>query len=190
VEIETTTSPQAESGEMVILVDEHDREIGIAPKLDAHVDPPRLHRAFSVFVFDDACRMLLQKRARSKYHFGGLWTNACCSHPRPGETTADAARRRMREELGVDILLAEKFTFVYRAGDMASGLVEWEFDHVFTGVLEVDPVPNPAEVEDWRWIGETELTDEIARHSERFTPWFLIARAELLARSIDGSRDR
>lgn len=121
---------------------------------------------------------MLQKRAAVKYHFGGLWTNACCGHPRRGEPLEDAAHRRLREELGVDSALRRVFGFVYMAEDPASGLTEREFDHVFVGALHDSPHPDPSEIDALRWIEPDELVRDVAAHPERYTPWF----AELLER--------
>jgi len=137
-----------DAGERVVLVDERDREVGTAPKLAAHEDGA-LHRAFSVFVLNGHGELLLQRRADTKYHSAGLWTNTCCGHPRPGEPVAAAARRRLREEMGFDCEPAPAGTFVYRAE--VGGLVEHEYDHVFVGRHETDPLPDPAEVSEWRW---------------------------------------
>src|ERR1700743_3243063 len=120
--------------QQVVLVDESDKEIGVMEKMEAH-EKALLHRAFSVFIFDASGRMLLQRRALAKYHSGGLWTNACCSHPRPGETVQAAAERRLVEELGFSTPLCKAFEFIYRA-DFANGLTEYEFDHVFAGAFE------------------------------------------------------
>lgn len=165
----------------IVLVDEHDRPLGTCPKLAAHQNGGTLHRAFSVFLFDATRRMLLQQRAATKYHFGGLWTNACCSHPRPGEAVIDAARRRVREELGVDVELKAVLSFVYRAQDPQSGLTEHEYDHVFVGRLEGDAAPNPAEVAGVRWVETGELLDGVKAHPERYTPWFKIVLERVLA---------
>ena len=158
--------------EQIILVDEADREIGTSEKLAAHQHGGRLHRAFSVFLFDDAGRMLLQKRAALKYHFGGRWTNACCGHPRPGEEVGAAARRRLREELGVESELREVFTFVYSAEDPGSGLTEREVDHVLVGRFGGEARPDPDEVDALRWADCSELERDLAQHPERYTPWF------------------
>ncbi len=164
----------------VVLVDAYDAPTGEAPKLEAH-RRGLLHRAFSVFLYDSAGRMLLQQRAHAKYHSGGLWTNTCCSHPRPGEQTAAAAARRLREEMGVSCPLEPAFEFVYRAA-FANGLVEHEYDHVFVGRFEGSPRPDPAEVADWRWAGIEELRAEQARTPERFSAWFRIAFEKLHGR--------
>lgn len=166
---------RSERGEEVILVDEHDNPIGFEAKLEAHKHGGKLHRAFSIFVFDGAGRMLLQRRSRKKYHFGGLWTNACCGHPRRGEALLDAARRRLREEFGFDAELEELFTFIYRASDPESGLAENEFDHVLRGEFDGEPRPNPEEIDDWRWIGPAELAVNLQANPRCYTPWFAIA---------------
>jgi isopentenyl-diphosphate Delta-isomerase len=166
--------------ERVVLVDTADNEVGTAPKLQAHRTGD-LHRAISVFVFDSGGRMLLQRRADGKYHSGGLWSNTCCSHPRPGEPVATAARRRLHEEMGLDCELEPAFTFVYRA-DLDGGLTEHELDHVFVGTTDDSPEPDPDEVGGWRWIEPGEITREMESDPERFTAWFPIAFRELLER--------
>jgi isopentenyl-diphosphate Delta-isomerase len=164
----------------VILVDRTDAQIGVREKQAAHVTGA-LHRAFSVFVFDDAGRMLLQRRATAKYHSGGLWSNTCCSHPRPGESTAAAAQRRLLEEMGFHCPLEVAFSFIYRA-DVGGGLVEHEYDHVFIGRFRGEPLPYPAEVEAWRWASARDLVRELREQPGRFTYWFRIAFDELRAR--------
>lgn len=161
--------------EQVILVDSLDREIGSMEKIAAHEKGGTLHRAFSVFLTDRDGRWLLQQRAAGKYHFPGLWTNACCSHPRPGEGTEDAAHRRLVEELGCDCPLQERFQFEYRADSPAEGLTEHELDHVFTGICEGPFQPNPEEVSAIRWIVPEDLARELELHPEHFTPWFKLA---------------
>ena len=158
----------------IVLVDENDVAVGTSEKLAAHVNGGTLHRAFSVFLFDAEGRMLLQQRAATKYHFGGLWTNACCSHPRSGEPVIDAARRRVREELGVDVALRHAFGFVYRAEDPVSGLTEHEYDHVFVGRFDGETAPDPAEVAGVRWVEPGALLRDVEAHPERYTPWFKI----------------
>jgi isopentenyl-diphosphate delta-isomerase len=155
--------------EHVVLVDERDREIGTAPKLDAH-QSGALHRAFSVVLFDRAGRMLLQRRARSKYHSGGLWANTCCGHPRPGEPVTDAARRRLSEEMGVTAALVPVGSFRYRArlGD----LEEHEFDHVLVGRFDGTPAPDPEEVEAWRWLSPADAARELSASPAAFAVWF------------------
>jgi isopentenyl-diphosphate delta-isomerase len=156
----------------VILVDENDRQIGVAEKLAAHRDGGRLHRAFSIFLFNAAGEMLLQRRSRRKYHFGGLWTNACCGHPRPGEELVAAAQRRLGEELGIHVPLRPVFWLIYSASDEASGLSERELDHVLVGQAQGGLEPDPAEVEDLRWVDCDEVLLDATAHPERYTPWF------------------
>lgn len=163
--------------ERVILVDARDNAIGTADKLDAHREG-RLHRAFSVFVFNHRGEMLLQRRAKGKYHSGGLWSNTCCSHPRPGEATAEAAKRRLSEEMGFSCALDTVSAIVYRA-DVGNGLVEYEYDHLLVGRWSGSPDPDPGEVEDWRWIATDTLLVEVAKHPRRFTYWFRVALQEL-----------
>jgi isopentenyl-diphosphate delta-isomerase len=164
----------------VILVDESDQPVGFERKLAAHEDGGKLHRAFSIFIFNAAGEMLLQRRADGKYHFGGLWTNACCSHPRRGETLLDSAHARLRHEFGFDVPLEERFSFVYRAADAASGLTEHEFDHVLVGRFEGTPLPNPEEVGAWRWVEPRALLDDVDRFPERYTPWFKLVLHRVL----------
>jgi isopentenyl-diphosphate delta-isomerase len=169
--------------ERVVLVDADDVEIGTVEKMRAHLDGA-LHRAFSVFVFDRVGRMLLQRRAADKYHSGGLWSNTCCSHPRPGEDAAAGALRRLDEEMGFRCDLHSAFTFVYHA-DVGMGLTEHEYDHVFVGRFDGAPQPNPAEVEGWRWADVDDLRAEMDAHPERFTFWFRAAFREVLAHGLD-----
>jgi isopentenyl-diphosphate delta-isomerase len=159
--------------EQVILVDEHDCELGVAEKLQTHRDGA-LHRAFSVFVFDSAGRLLLQKRAREKYHSGGLWSNTCCGHPRPGETTAAAARRRLFEEMSFDCELRAAFGFLYRA-ELAGGMVEHEYDHVFLGRFDGEPAPDAGEVEGWRWLTLGELREDLKSRPGDYSYWLRAA---------------
>jgi isopentenyl-diphosphate delta-isomerase len=161
------------SEERVILVDADDREVGTAEKLTAHRQG-RLHRAFSVFLDDRGGRTLLQRRAEGKYHSGGLWSNACCGHPRPGESTMAAAQRRLREELGVDAPLRPLGAFTYRA-QVADGLVEHEVDHVFSGRLEVEPRPDPQEVAEWRWMPIDSLVADLEARPGQYSAWLKAA---------------
>jgi isopentenyl-diphosphate delta-isomerase len=156
--------------EMVILVNEFDHEIGLMEKQEAH-EKALLHRAFSVIIFNEKGEMLLQQRAFQKYHSGGLWTNACCSHPRPGESTIDAAHRRLGEELGFDCELKLHQTFIYRA-PFDNGLTEHELDHVFVGNYSIDPLFNPKEVNSFQWISIADLRFQLSENPERFTVWF------------------
>lgn len=176
------TPTDESAADEVVLVNERDEPIGSAPKLAAHLNGGRLHRAFSVFVFDSAGRMLLQRRAAGKYHFGSLWTNACCSHPRAGRPMVDSAGARLRYEFGFDVPLDPLFSFIYRAEDPASGLTEHEFDHVLVGRFDGTPSPNPEEIDAWKWVERDELIQEVAECPERFTPWFKIVLGRVLER--------
>ena len=156
--------------EQIILVDAEDREVGQGDKLDSHRLGLR-HRAISVCVTDSQGRMLLQRRALTKYHSGGLWTNACCTHPRPGETTERAASRRLQEELGVVCPLTFLFVTHYRA-DVGEGLIEDEMVHLFNGSYDGDVLPDQAEVLDYRWVSKDWLLKDLAEHSDAYTYWF------------------
>ena len=167
----------------VVLVDEGGRDIGTAPKLDAHQAPGQLHRAFSVFVFTSTGDVVLQRRAAGKYHFAGRWSNTCCSHPRPGETILAAAARRVAEEMGMACPLREVGTFRYDACDEASGLVERELDHLLVGTSDVAPSPDPAEVGEVRLLTLPALLADLAAHPDVYTPW-LPAAAALVAKAL------
>jgi isopentenyl-diphosphate delta-isomerase len=166
--------------ETLILVDENDNEIGTGEKLDVH-RKGILHRCFSIFIFNHKGEVLLQKRAKTKYHSGGLWTNTCCGHPKAGESTETAAHRRLKEEMGFDCPMSEKFTFIYRA-ELDNGYTEHELDHVFTGQFDGEINPNPDEADDYAWRPLDEIHDEINRHPERFTVWSALAFNEMLLR--------
>jgi isopentenyl-diphosphate delta-isomerase len=166
--------------ETVILVDHNDREVGGAEKLQAHREGS-LHRAFSVFVFNSRGELLLQQRARAKYHSGGLWTNTCCSHPRLGEGTEEAAHRRLVEEMGFDCELEEAFHFTYRV-EFGDGLVEHEFDHVFLGRFDGAPTPDPQEVGDWKWADTEALEKDLGENPGRYAHWFKLALPQVLSR--------
>jgi isopentenyl-diphosphate delta-isomerase len=159
--------------EQVILVDESDQPLGVMEKMEAH-RLAVLHRAFSVFIFNSQGEMLLQQRAQEKYHSAGLWTNACCSHPRPGEDTRAAALRRLREELGFTTDLQKLFEFTYRTA-YDNGLTEFEFDHVFVGTYDREISPDRAEVSDYRYQSLSEIEAELLSAPETFTSWFQLA---------------
>jgi farnesyl-diphosphate farnesyltransferase len=159
--------------EHVILVNERDEPIGVEEKIRAHLTGA-LHRAFSVFVFNSSCELLLQRRTSTKYHSRGLWSNTACGHPRPGETIELGSRRRLSEEMGFDSQLTRLFHFVYRA-ELEEGLVEHEYDHVLVGGFDGVPVPNCTEVAEWRWIDLANLRMEVEEHPERYTYWFRIS---------------
>jgi isopentenyl-diphosphate delta-isomerase len=164
--------------EQVILVDESDREIGTAPKLEAH-RTGALHRAVSVFLTDGHGDVLLQQRAASKYHSPGLWSNTCCGHPRPGEDVRTAGSRRLLEEMGIVCELEPAGTFHYRA-EFADGLCEHEIDHVFVGRWHARPHPDPYEVGAWRWMPLGELEAELGANRAAYTAW--VQRALAVAR--------
>lgn len=172
------------SEERVILVDEADVERGTAEKLAAHA-AGALHRAFSVIVFNRAGEMLLQCRAAGKYHSAGLWSNACCGHPRPGEDVRQAARRRLAEEMGIDCELEPLFHLRYHA-ELDGGLAENEYDHVFAGCFDEPLRPDPAEVQAWRWARMDHIRRDLAEEPERYTAWFPLLVDELAA---EGARD-
>lgn len=157
--------------DLVVLVDEKDNEIGTREKLSAHLSG-ELHRAISVFIFNSEKKMLLQRRALNKYHSGGLWTNACCSHPHPGETTMNAAKRRLREEMGMkEEMLKYVFNFTYKAF-LDNDLIEHELDHVFIGKTDDIPVPNTDEVNEWKYISVSELEEDLKENPAVYTHWF------------------
>ena len=161
------------SEEKVILVDKNDNQVGLMPKLEAHKKGV-LHRAFSIFIFNSKYELLLQKRASSKYHSGGLWTNTCCSHPREGEDTLDAANRRLDEEMGIKTSLRKVYDFIYKA-ELDNQLTEHEFDHVFYGVCDNDPILNKDEAEDFKWVDMEALNNDIIKNEDNYTVWFKIA---------------
>ena len=154
----------------VILVDEQDNEVGREEKLATH-KKGLLHRCFSIQLFNEKGELLLQQRAKKKYHCGGLWTNTCCSHQQPGETTLDAAKRRLQEELGITCDVKEVGTFIYKA-TFDNGLTEWEYDHVLIGTFTGMPQPNPEEVADWKWVSKEAVEKEVKANPEKFTVWF------------------
>lgn len=163
--------------EFVVLVDENDNETGLMEKMEAH-EKAILHRAFSIFIFNSKGEMLIHRRALTKYHTPGLWTNACCSHPRKSESLNDATNRRLMEEMGMRCSLKKAFDFVYKA-DVGQGLTEHEFDHVFVGTTDESPLINPDEVDSYKYISLPELRKWIAEQPELFTAWFKIAFKEL-----------
>lgn len=158
--------------EFVILVDENDKIIGTEEKLKAHQNA-NLHRAFSIFIFNDKDQLLLQQRALNKYHSAGLWTNTCCSHPRPGEETISAARRRLKEEMGFDSELIEAFSFKYKTA-FNNGLTENEFDHVFFGKHNDDPILNSQEANAYKWVDLKWLEQNMEDEKEIYTVWLKI----------------
>jgi len=159
--------------DQVVLVNERDEPIGVMEKMEAH-QKGLLHRAFSVFIFDSNGKMLLQQRASEKYHGAHLWTNACCSHPMPGEELMVAAQRRLQEEMGFTTELVEIFSFIYRA-QVENNLVEHELDHVFAGQYERKILPDPHEVSAFYYERMDQIKYEIETTPGKFTAWFKIA---------------
>ena len=169
------------TADQLVLVDENDTPIGTAGKMETHTRA-RLHRAFSVVVFNPTGETLIQRRAAGKYHSAGLWSNTCCGHPAPNEPIAVAARRRLAEEMGFDCELREIFSFRYTAR-LDNGLAENEFDHVLLGdVTAISPRPEPAEVSAWKWISMHDLQLDMERHPDLYTHWFKLLQAELQSR--------
>jgi isopentenyl-diphosphate Delta-isomerase len=158
--------------ENVILVDTHDNAVGQMEKLRAHLKG-ELHRALSVLIFNSTGEVLLQQRAFSKYHTPGLWSNTCCSHPRPGEDSLEAATRRLKEEMGFSALLNKSFDFIYKA-HFDNGLIEYEFDHVFFGTFDGEPLINHEEANDYKWVSPGILMEDMRSNPEIYTVWFRI----------------
>lgn len=154
----------------VILVDKDDRQMGVTGKMEAH-HKGLLHRAVSVFITNSRGEWILQRRALDKYHSNGLWTNTCCTHPYPGETTIDAAKRRLREEMGIECNLFDLFTFIYRE-KLDNELTEHELDHVFFGVTDDVPEINTIEVEEWEAVSFRDLQEDIIKNPSGYTFWF------------------
>jgi isopentenyl-diphosphate Delta-isomerase len=159
--------------QQVILVNENDEQVGTIEKIEAH-RKALLHRAFSIFIFNNKEEMLLQQRAKNKYHSPGLWTNACCSHPYPFENTENAAIRRLAEELGFTTALQKIFDFTYKS-EFDNGLTEFEYDHVFIGEYTGMVIPNTQEVSDCCFMNMREIESGLLSHPKKFTPWFHIA---------------
>ena len=158
--------------EQVILVNENDEQIGLMPKMEAH-EKAVLHRAFSVFVFNEQNQLMLQQRAAEKYHSPLLWANTCCSHQRDGESNLEAGKRRLQEEMGFVCELEEKTSFIYKA-PFDNGLTEHELDHVMVGYYNDEPVINRAEVENFKWMTVEEVKADMALNPEIYTEWFKI----------------
>ncbi|XOV67806.1 MAG: isopentenyl-diphosphate Delta-isomerase [Fluviicola sp.] len=163
--------------EYVILVDENDQELGRMEKMEAH-EKGLLHRAFSIFLFNEKNELLLQQRAHSKYHSGGLWTNTCCSHPRAGETVLEASHRRLMEEMGIEANMQTQFHFVYKA-ELDNELTEHELDHVVFGTFSGEPKINPEEVASWKYMSMEEIEADMKDHPEKYTAWFRIVFDEV-----------
>lgn len=161
-----------EKEKYVILVDEYDNELGTMEKIEAH-EKAKLHRAFSVFIYNDKNELMLQQRALTKYHTPGLWTNTCCSHQLLNESNIEAGKRRLHEEMGFSTDLKETISFIYKA-PFENGLTEHEFDYILVGNYNKEPNINPEEVNDWKWISLEDLESDIQKYPEKYTEWFKI----------------
>jgi isopentenyl-diphosphate delta-isomerase len=159
-----------DTGEYVILVDRKNRPVGTMEKLEVH-QKGLLHRAFSIFIFNSRGDLLIHRRALEKYHCGGLWSNTCCSHPRPDETTEEALQRKLIHEMGFTCELEKAFDFTYRS-ELDNGLIEYEYDEVFLGLYDGPVHPNPSEVMDHKFASVAELFLEISKNPASYTPWF------------------
>ncbi|MCL2280638.1 isopentenyl-diphosphate Delta-isomerase [Candidatus Saccharibacteria bacterium] len=153
----------------IILVDENDNQIGSGEKLQVHKDG-KLHRAFSIYVFNSKGELMMQKRHPQKYHSGGLWANTCCSHPRLGESLDHAVHRRLKEEMGFDCELTEKTQLIYKI-KVNNGLIEHEYLHVWVGRYDKDPVINKDEATDFKWISVDDLRKELAENGDAYSYW-------------------
>jgi isopentenyl-diphosphate delta-isomerase len=156
--------------EHVVLVDNNDNPIGTMEKLEAH-QKAVLHRAFSILLFNSKGELLLQKRAAGKYHSGLLWTNTCCSHPLPDESMEQATKRKLLQEMGIEVELEFAYKFIYKA-ELDKNLIEHEYDYVFIGQYDGDPTINPDEVDDWKYINLIKLKEDIRDNPDQYTAWF------------------
>jgi isopentenyl-diphosphate delta-isomerase len=170
------------SEQQVILVDENNNQIGVTEKIKAHREG-RLHRAFSIFVFNSQGEFLIQQRAKMKYHSGELWSNTVCSHPKPNETYDQAVHRRLKEEMGFDCELKKMFCFIYNTG-FENGLTENEYDCVFFGKYDDEPQPNPEEVMDHKWINLKKLDRDISQNPNKYSVWLKIALEKMKIKKI------
>lgn len=169
--------------EYVVLVDENGTEKGLMEKMEAH-EKGVLHKAISVIIYNSEGKMLIQQRALVKYHWPGIWSNSCCSHPRDGESYQDAAERRLQEELGFSVPLTKAFDFIYKATDEDTGLTEHELDYVFTGTYDEDFSFNPDEVNDIAWVEVEELLEDIKENPGKYSYWFKIILKEMQKREM------
>lgn len=163
--------------DLLILVDDNDNEIGLMEKLAAH-QQGRLHRAFSVFIFNSNGELLLQQRADNKYHSAGLWSNTCCSHPIHGEPINVTIKKRLREEMGIECDIDFQFSFIYKK-EFENGLTEHEFDHVYFGISDNFPVINPLEAKDWKYISLHKLQMDISENPNDYSAWLKICLHEV-----------
>jgi len=161
----------------ILLVDIFDNEVGFAEKITAH-EKGMLHRAFSIFIYNEN-KLLLQRRNAEKYHSGGLLTNACCSHQRKGESLDECVARRLKEEIGAETEIEELFSFVYYT-KFDNGLTEYELDHVFLGRYDGEITPDPEEISEVLWVDIDELAKDMTEHPEKYTVWFLIAAPRVI----------
>lgn len=157
----------------VVLINERDTTVGEMDKMEAH-QKGILHRAFSIFLFNSNNEMLIQQRASEKYHGADLWTNACCSHPQLNEDVMESAQKRLVFEMGIRCEIKNAFSFLYKAS-VENDLIEHEFDHVFIGYTDTDPIPNPQEVQSFKWLDMTVLSKDIHENPEKYTYWFKMA---------------
>jgi len=164
--------------ERIVLVDEQGNDIGYDEKLKVHLEG-KLHKAFSIFIFNNKKKLLLQKRAADKYHSGGMWTNTCCSHQRENESFYEALHRRLKEEVGFDCDLKELGRFVYRA-EFNNGLIEHELDYVYIGEYDGEPEVNPNEIEEWKWVELEELKKDVVNNPSKYTCWLKPALEKVL----------
>lgn len=169
--------------QQVILVDKNNKKIGVEEKIKAH-KKGKLHRAFSIFIFNSKGELLIQQRVKTKYHSGGLWSNTVCSHPRPNETYNQAIHRRLKEEMGFDCKLKKIFCFIYNAR-LKNGLIENEYDCVFVGKFDGVPEPNPKEIMDYKFISIKKLKKSIISHPENFSIWLKIALKKIKSSQIE-----
>ena len=169
--------------EVVVLVDEENNVLGYLGKLEAH-KKGLLHRAISVIIYNSKGEQLIQKRALNKYHWAGIWSNTCCSHPRKNETFEQAAVRRLFEELGIKTELKEAFCFIYKATDKKSGLTEWEYDTVFTGIYDGEFEFNKDEVAEIKWINTDDLKNDVRNNPDSYSFWFKIILSEFEKRNL------
>jgi len=158
--------------DQIVLVDKNDHVIGQMGKMEGH-QTGALHRAFSVLIFNSNGEMLIQKRSKGKYHSGGLWSNACCSHPRPGEKMEDAVSRRLQEELNIQLKPNFSHKFIYKV-KFPNNLIEHELDHVYIGTFDGDPVANKEEIEEWKYISTQDLKRDIEENPSNYSHWFKI----------------
>ncbi len=170
------------SKEVVILVDTQDTPIGEMEKMEAH-EKGLLHRAFSIFIMNDGGEIMVHQRASSKYHSGGLWTNTCCSHPRPTESVEEAAKRRLQEEMGFECEMKIVDKFIYEA-KLDNNLTEHEYDYVLFGTFNGQPNLNPSEVQDWKWMKPSTVFSELNQYPEKYTYWFKVAFDNLIKKGL------